>query len=94
MNCPDCDRDLFGKSSCACGWSVPHAEPEFVDPFDVVNVKQTAPAEYVAPAPRIVKPGDSYRERWYASRGLPYEPPPSSPQFRAGTPQRGGTPPR
>jgi hypothetical protein len=35
-----------------------------------------APMQAESAPTRPVKPGSSWRERWYAERGLPYEPPP------------------
>lgn len=80
MICPDCNETVpTGQLSCSCGWlaeSIKPAsttcgcgQPGLIKRDDVWTC--AACAGYQS-RKRI---GTSYRERWYAARGLPYEPP-------------------
>lgn len=73
MLCPECrERIGVGETTCECGWYLK------TDPADF----EVAPELPLEPPPqRPAKPGMSYRERWYAARGLPYEPPKPSGSF-------------
>ena len=58
--CPECETEMR-SNVCACGYRLPAEAPAMPD--------------YL---PEPVRPGSSsssYRARWYAERGLDYEPP-------------------
>lgn len=60
INCPDCDRQLH-SDKCPCGWKAPPVARPYVEPPEPPKVYRLQ--------------SSSYRARWYAERGLPYEPP-------------------
>ncbi len=59
-NCPECDREIH-SDRCPCGWVAPKVAKPYIPP---------KPSEF-----RQKPRGESYRERWYAERNKPYEPP-------------------
>ena len=58
--CPECETEMR-SNICACGYRLPDRVLEMPD--------------YLPdPLPARNKKDDGYRRRWYAERGLPYEP--------------------
>ena len=57
--CPECETEMR-SNICACGYRLPDRVPEMPD--------------YLPEPVRPRSSGDSYRHRWYAERGLEYEP--------------------